>query len=114
MIDIKKKKYETRDGREVELAWDDLEGNQKIGGRAKSPEGWVLESWTADGCYLDHGFKSQSDLIEVKEKKPKLLAWKNIGNHDGFEVHFTEGECSYYVGSSSWERAPHHDRDPNE
>ena len=113
MIDIKKK-YETKDGREVELAWDDLEGNQKIGGRSKSPEGWELESWTADGCYLDHGRESQYDLIEVKEKKPKLLAYKLKLTEEIVFYPETTHMIMYFDKNKIPLRAPEYDREPNE
>ena len=76
MIDIKKK-YRTRDGREVRIYATDGEHGELVHGAVKHKEhGWQSWIWFADGHFLD-GEKNPLDLIEVRPRH-KRTVWINM------------------------------------
>ena len=87
MIDPKKK-YKTRDGREVRIyAVDGGEPDHCVHGAVKNHDGkWYSEDWAKDGVYnLLLDFPNCLDLIEVKEprKYPKTI-WVNFDGDQSF------------------------------
>lgn len=76
MIDPKKK-YRTRDGREVRIYAVDGGGTDHIHGAVKNECGsWVAEQWYSGGKYAHCGVHMK-DLIEVKPRI-KRKVWVNV------------------------------------
>lgn len=76
MIDINKK-YRTRDGREVRIYAVDGGGGCPVQGTIFSKElGWLLATWSMDGCALND-IDHPADLIEVKPRI-KRTVWVNL------------------------------------
>jgi hypothetical protein len=76
MIDIKKK-YQTRDGREVRIYATDGYGTYFVHGAVLTEEGWFPRCWTEQG-ELSHARLAHSahDLIEVRPRH-KVSVWIN-------------------------------------
>ncbi len=76
-IDIKKK-YRTRNGREVRIyATDKGFGVASVHGAIKTKEGiWYVYSWSEDGL-SGYGYERDEDLIEVKPRI-KQRVWINV------------------------------------
>lgn len=68
------KQYITRDGKEIRIYATDC-GRTGLGihGAVKTPKGWYVTWWDPDGTNMDYG--EHKDLIELPEKKPRLLGY---------------------------------------
>ena len=76
MIDINKK-YRTRDGREVRIYALDGGGGCPVHGTIFNKQlGWMLATWSMDGCALDD-INHHLDLIEVKPRI-KRTVWLSL------------------------------------
>jgi HD-like signal output (HDOD) protein len=76
MIDINKK-YRTRDGREVRIYATDGGGGYPVQGAIFSKElGWLLATWSMDGCALND-IDHHQDLIEAKPRIQRTM-WVNV------------------------------------
>lgn len=76
MIDINKK-YRTRDGREVRIYAVNGGGGCPVHGTIFSKQlGWMLATWSMDGCALDD-INHHLDLVEVKPRI-KRTVWANL------------------------------------
>jgi hypothetical protein len=75
MIDIKKK-YCTRDGREVRIYATDGADKYPVHGSIKYETGWELFTWQLDGMRIP-GREGGGDLIEVRSRH-KRTVWINV------------------------------------
>ena len=75
MIDIKKK-YRTRDGREVRIYATDGQEDWPIHGATLKSFGWSSDCWTKDGSTLTN-MPHSHDLIEVRHRH-KRTVWLNM------------------------------------
>lgn len=81
MIDPKKK-YKTRDGREVRIYAVDGGGHQPIHGAIRDGDAWISTSWLQGGVGALH----INSLIEVRPRI-KREVWVNVYRHeDVFEM----------------------------
>ncbi len=93
MID-KDKTYTTRNGREVRIYATDAKGAYPVHGAIKNTTSWESYMWTQNGnTYVNIDDLQESDLIEVKLKKPTLKAFE-----------FTNGEITYCTENSGMYR----------
>ena len=79
MIDIKKK-YRTRDGREVRIYATDGAGDYCVQGAAKDSKGWSIMKWTSYGG-MSNQFQSPSDLLEVVMLPEYWVVFYDCDNH---------------------------------
>ena len=90
MIDINKK-YRTRDGREVRIYALDGGGGNPVHGTIFSKElGWLLATWSMDGCALND-IDHFADLVEVKPRI-KRTVWLALYPLD--DVWAVSGDCT--------------------
>lgn len=85
MIDPKRK-YRTRDGREVRIYATDGGGDHPVHAAIKNTDGWKGFQFQADGTWCE--FETSSDLIEVKPRIQREV-WAN--------VYPDVAECLYYT-----------------
>jgi len=90
MIDINKK-YRTRDGREVRIYAVDGGGGCPVQGTIFSKElGWLLATWSMDGCALND-IDHPADLVEVKPRI-KRTVWLAVYPLD--DVWIVSDDCT--------------------
>lgn len=98
MIDIKKK-YKTRDGRDVELKFTDGKGEYPVAGYIIDENNYAeLHEWRSNGKYVAVCGEDDHDLIEVKESKV-LKCWVNFYEDDTTSgPHDTKEEADEQAG----------------
>tara|TARA_R110000868_G_scaffold308344_1_gene569848 strand:+ start:690 stop:1034 length:345 start_codon:yes stop_codon:yes gene_type:complete len=97
MIDINKK-YRTRDGREVRIYAVNGGGGCPVHGTIFSKElGWMLATWSVDGCALND-INHPSDLVEVKPRIKRTM-WVNVCPNT-ITTFFHRLDADNYAGSS--------------
>lgn len=108
-IDLKKK-YRTRDGREVRVYATDGIGTMCVHGATLDPDGWILRQWDAFGTLCPQLGQRDSDIVEagpyghIKIGDP-VYVW-DAGDHSrrkGYFAGFKGGTpCSFYEGNTEW------------
>jgi hypothetical protein len=73
MID-KRKRYTTRDGREVRIYATDGAGQHSVHGALKSSQGWIYATWDSQGHVVNPSRETLDDLIQVKPRM-KFERW---------------------------------------
>ena len=97
MIDINKK-YRTRDGREVRIYAVDGGGGCPVQGTIFSKElGWLLATWSMDGCALND-IDHPADLVEVKPRI-KRTVWVNVFPN-AMTMYPDKEKADHYAGSA--------------
>jgi hypothetical protein len=83
MIDMKKK-YRTRDGREVRIYATDGDGAYPVHGAVNDLGGWVSVEWTEAGQFWAREH-NPTDLVEVVEPKTVWINLDEDGNPTSFK-----------------------------
>jgi len=88
MIDMKKK-YRTKDGREVRIYATDGVGHYPVHGAVNNEGDWVSVNWSEAGQFRRRAH-NPTDLVEVVEPK---TVWINL-DEDGFVKVFEQKDCA--------------------